>query len=93
MRKFLMVPAVAIVMGTAGLAGAASDVATVDAPRDQWLTVAQLAEKLAAQGYDLREIETKKSGYEINFVAKDGRHVEADVHPVTGEILKRKADD
>lgn len=94
MRKFLIIPALTLARAmTAGLAVAADEDVRVDVPRDQWLTVAQIAEKISAQGFDLREIEVEKSGYEVKFIDRDGKHVEADVHPVTGEILKSKQDD
>jgi hypothetical protein len=94
MPRFLLAPALAIATfaATAG-ALAESRSPRVDVPRDQWMSVAQIAEHFAAQGYDVRSVETEKGRYEIEAVGKDGRRMEIDAHPVTGEILKQEHDD
>lgn len=94
MRKFLTLPALALVLATAaGGAYASSERVRVDAPRDQWLSVAQIAEMYTAQGYDVRSVEAEKGSYEIKAVGKDGRRVEIYAHPVTGKLLKQEIDD
>lgn len=94
MRKLLIVPALALAMATAaGASFAASDKARVDAPRDQWLTIAQVTEKFTSQGYDVRQVKVEKGRYEVYAIDMDGRRIETYVHPVTGEILKREMDD
>lgn len=95
MRRILILPALALATVVAGVAAAAADSRTprVDVPRDQWMSVAQIAEHFAAQGYDVRSVETEKGRYEIEAVDKDGRRMEIDAHPVTGEILKQERDD
>ena len=90
MRKFLILPALALVAATAA---AASDKVGVEVPRDQWLSVAQVAEKFTAQGYDVRSVEAEKRSYEIEAIDKDGRRLEIYAHPATGEILKQELDD
>lgn len=94
MRRFLLVPALALAtLAAAGGALAESRAPRVDVPRDQWMSVAQIAEHFAAQGYDVRSVEIEKGRYEIEAVDKDGRRMEIDAHPVTGEILKQERDD
>lgn len=57
--------------------------------RADWLTIPQLYGKLEAAGYTgIDEIEREKNGYEVKAIDRDGRRVELDVHPVTGEVLE-----
>jgi hypothetical protein len=59
----------------------------LNVPRDQWLSPAQISEKLGAQGFKVTEIETDDGAYEVDLVDKNGTRVEAHVHPATGELL------
>jgi hypothetical protein len=94
MPRFLIAPALALAtLAAAGGALAESRSSRVDVPRDQWMSVAQIAEHFAAQGYDVHSVETEKGHYEIEAVDKDGRRMEIDAHPVTGDILKQERDD
>lgn len=94
MRKFLIVPALALTLATvAGPAFASQDDVRVDAPRDQWQSVAQISEGFAARGYDVRKVKVEKGAYEVYAIDKDGKRIEAHVHPVTGAILKQETDD
>jgi hypothetical protein len=65
----------------------ADPVNRLNVPRDQWLSPAQISEKLMAQGYKVTEIETDDGAYEVDLVDKNGTRVEAHVHPATGELL------
>jgi hypothetical protein len=94
MRKLLMVPALALGLATiAGYAIARDEQTRVDVPRDQWLSIAQVTQKLTAQGYDVRQIKVKRDRYEIRAIDKDGERLKANVHPVTGEHLADDTDD
>ena len=94
MYKFLIAPALVLALATAsGAASASKDDVRVDAPRDQWRSVAQITESFTARGYDVRKVKVEKGAYEIYAIDKDGRRIEAHVHPVTGEILKQEIDD
>lgn len=81
-----------LLLAAAGLALSAS-VAFADAanrlnvPRGEWLSVAQVTEKLQAQGYTVREIESDDGAYEVELTSKDGLRIETHVHPATGEIM------
>ncbi len=56
-------------------------------PADQWLSPAQITEKLQGQGYKVTEIETDDGAYEVDLIDKNGTKIEAHVHPATGDIL------
>lgn len=58
----------------------------LNVPRDQWLAPAEIADKLAAQGYKVHEIETDDGAYEVE-MTKNGTRMEVHVHPATAEIL------
>jgi len=90
MRKVLVVSAFALATATAaGFAAASDDSGRVNVPKERWLSIAQIAEKLAAQGYEIRRIEIDDGAYEVS-ATKDGKRVKAYLHPATGEILKQK---
>jgi hypothetical protein len=94
MRKLLIVPALALAIAVAaGSAFATSDEARPAAPRDQWMSTAQITEKFTAQGYDVRKVKVEKGAYEVYAVGKDGKRLETYVDPVTGEPLKGEMDD
>jgi hypothetical protein len=95
MRKFLVSSALAVTLLSAASLSFASDEfrRRPDVPRDNWLTIQQIIEKVSAQGYDIRSIEMERRGYEVEAIDKSGRRVEADVDPLTGEILRKKWDD
>lgn len=57
-------------------------------PRDQWLSVSEVIQKLEGQGYKVREIEVDDGAYEFEGTTASGVRVESHVHPATGELLK-----
>jgi len=59
----------------------------ISVPRDQWLSHAQVIDKLSGAGYRVTEIEVDDGVYEVDLVDKNGVRIEAHVHPATGEIL------
>ncbi|HML28981.1 MAG TPA: PepSY domain-containing protein [Hyphomicrobium sp.] len=58
------------------------------APREQWLSDAQIKSKLAERGYSITKIEVDDTCIEVKGTDKDGKKVELDVDPVTAEIVK-----
>lgn len=86
MRHYLMLTALATSVAFAAATPAAA-LDRLNVPRDQWLTPAQISEKLAGQGYKVTEIESDDGAYEVDLVDKNGVRVEAHVHPATGELL------
>ena len=94
MRKILMAPALALGLATAaGFAIASEDAPKVDVPKEQWMSLAEIAQKLETDGYDIREIEVEDGAYEVSAVDKDGKRLKAYLHPATGEVLKSRSDD
>ena len=93
MRKLFTITALTLTLASAGAAFASSDDARTNAPRDQWMSVAQITEKFTSQGYKVRQVKVEKGKYEIYAIDKDGKRVEAYVHPVTGDVLKQETDD
>lgn len=90
MRKVLMTSALVLATAAAaGFAAASDDGVRVNVSKERWLSIAQIAEKLTAQGYDIREIEIDDGVYEVS-ATKDGKRVKAYFHPASGEILGQK---
>jgi len=95
MRKTAIATALtfAIVGGLAAATPAMSASGTrLNVPADKWMSPAELKANLKDQGYDVREIETDDGAYEVEMTDKDGTHIEAYIHPETGEILKNYDD-
>ena len=95
MRHFLIVPALALAMaGSAAYAFAADDdgdeVVSVGGER---MTADEITQKLADQGYDVRQIKPEGEGYEVYAIDKDGKRVESEVDAMTGELLNTDSDD
>lgn len=67
----------------------ASDRSVSQSQRGEWLSIQQVLQRLEAVGYrDFEEVERESDGYEVKATDPEGRRVELDVHPITGEILK-----
>jgi hypothetical protein len=96
MRKFLLVPALTLVMAASlgsAFASDDDDDNNVSAPGSNWMTVAQITEKFTSEGYNVRQVKIEDSGYELYAIDKDGKRVEAYVDPVSGAVLKHESDD
>ena len=89
MRKYLIPAALGLSLAAVPVVSLASEGAEKDlgVPRDQWLPLSEIAEKLTALGYTVEEIEIEDGAYEVEMVDKNGARSEARVHPVTAEIL------
>jgi hypothetical protein len=86
MRTYLIAPVLAVSFAVAAVVPAAA-VDRLNVPRDQWLSPAQISEKLSGLGYKVTEIETDDGAYEVDLVDKNGTRIETHVHPATGELL------
>jgi len=64
----------------------------LNVPREQWLPVSQVTQKLEAAGYKVHEIEADDGAYEFEATDSAGLRVEGYVHPATGEILSTRPD-
>lgn len=86
MKKLFAVSLAALAMATPAFA--CDDYGRLNVPRDQWLSIPQVIEKLEGQGYKVYEIEVDDGAYEFEATTAAGVRVEACAHPATGEILK-----
>lgn len=89
MRTYLIAPILALSLAAAAIPALAdpAPAARLNVPRDQWLSPAQITDKLVAAGYRVTEIEVDDGAYEVDLVDKNGTHVEGHVHPATGELI------
>ena len=85
MKSKLLIAAMGLTLGAS--AAFADPVNRLNVPRDQWMSPAQVTEKLSAQGYTVREIESDDGAYEVELTGKDGVRLETHIHPATGEIM------
>lgn len=96
MKKLLIIPIAAALVGAAGLAVASDDDKGkrlgVNVPREQWMSIAQVSEQLANQGYKVRKIEADDGVYEVDVTDRNGVRLEVYVHPATGALLGREDD-
>ncbi len=90
MSKSLLVSAVAVAL-FATSAHASSDKPCTDAPKAQWLTIQQIADRLESQGYKVSEIEFEDSCAEVE-VRKDGVKSEFYLDPTTASVVKKEDD-
>ena len=74
-------------------ASASADTNRLNVPAGQWLSHAEVIEKLAAQGYTVREIEADDGQWEIEGHTAEGCDIELDIHGQSGDVLKREVDD
>lgn len=96
-RTILFTAALATAAGLFALGAQASDTERTRLqdvpPRAEWMPVADLAAKLEAQGYTIREIEMERGAWDVEMTDANGMKVEAYLHPVTGEVLPWGDDD
>jgi len=63
-------------------------------PRDTWLNLGQIYDRLAAAGYtDIREIERESDGYEAKARDTEGRIVKLHIEPLEGRIVNERVRD
>jgi hypothetical protein len=89
MTKFLLAPLLAF--GLAAVTPVFADDGNEgrpNIPRDQWMSVDDVTQKLTSQGFQVRKIEADDGTYEFEGTNADGVDVQAHVHPGTGEILQ-----
>ena len=70
-------------------AATATTSTTTTATQANWMTTEQVQTKLESAGYrDFEKFERDSKKYEVKATDAQGRRVELDVDPVTGDILK-----
>ena len=68
--------------------------ALADKPGADWLSHAQVTEKLMAQGFTrIIKIEADDGHWEVDAVKDDGKTYEVDVDPRSGALIKTKLKD
>lgn len=94
MRKILIVGAVAAVLGSTALVQASDNRASCTSmSANQWLSIQELAAKLAAQGYTVEKIELKRNCGEAALVDANGVRTEVRFDPANGAIMNRHRED
>lgn len=93
MKKLLAVSALIFALGTPALAGDDDYTGPLNVPRDQWLPISQVVQKLEAAGYTVHEIEADDGVYEFEGTDSSGTRIEGHAHPATGEVLNTRPDD
>ena len=92
-------PVSSFLIGAAIVGAAALFVATSHANASQdsarsmqssdWLSLQEVIARLETAGYSaFEEIERESDGYEVKALDPEGRRVEIDIDPVSGDILK-----
>lgn len=77
----------------AGHAIASDDNDHAASPGSDWLSIAQITQKLTTEGYDVRKIDVEDGAYEVYALDKDGKRIESYVDPLTGDLLHSQGDD
>jgi len=96
MTRFMLITAAAATAALIATGAQASDDGRGPAPaqpRAEWMSVIELAQKLEAQGYTVREIEREYNVYEVKMIDANGMRIEAYLDPVTGEPVQRRGYD
>jgi hypothetical protein len=87
MRTLILAPVLALSLAVAAVPSFADPGSRLNVPRAEWMSPAQVTDKLVAAGYRVTEIEVDDGAYEVELVDKNGTRVEGHVHPATGELL------
>ncbi|MBN8911606.1 MAG: PepSY domain-containing protein [Rhizobiales bacterium] len=92
MKKLLAVSLLSLALATPAFADDDDYFGPLNVPRDQWLSVSEVVQKIEAKGYKVREIEADDGVYEFEAIDSSGARVEGHAHPATGEILNTRPD-
>jgi hypothetical protein len=88
MRTFTMLALLAGTLGLASIAEAgAFDRPCTSAPKNQWLSIEELQQKVEAQGYKVRKAKLKSACGELYATDKNGTRVELFVDPTNAAII------
>ena len=81
----ILILTIALALPSAALATGMYQCEPVDA--GDWLTEAQLTEKIAAEGWTVNRMKQDGGCWEVYGSMPDGKRVEAYFHPASGEVL------
>lgn len=85
-----IIGSLAIVLGSGA---ALADADCPAAPKDTWMTEAQMKQKIADMGYTHDVFKVSGNCYEIYGKNKDGKEVEVYFNPLDGSIVKEEVED
>ncbi len=92
MKKLIAASVLSLALAVPAFADADDYFGPLNVPRDQWLSVTEVAQKIEAKGFKIREIEADDGVYEFEAIDSNGARVEGHAHPATGEILNTRPD-
>lgn len=98
MRKKVVLPAIAVVAALSVLAPTLAAGQIVVAPGVAapvgWLSIGDVALRLAEAGWTVAEIEAEPNdgNFKACLISADGRQIEARIDPLTGAILRQEAE-
>ena len=92
MKKILAASVLTFALAAPAFADDDDYIGPLNVPRDQWMSVSQVVQKLEGQGYKVKEIEADDGAYEFEAINASGARIEGHAHPATGEILSQRPD-
>jgi hypothetical protein len=92
MKKLLAASFLSLALAVPALADDDDYVGPLNVPREQWLPVSEVVQKIEAKGFKVREIEADDGVYEFEATDSSGARIEGHAHPATGEILNTRPD-
>lgn len=92
MNKLLAASFLSLALAVPALADDDDYVGPLNVPREQWLPVSEVVQKIEAKGFKVREIEADDGVYEFEATDSSGARIEGHAHPATGEILNTRPD-
>ncbi len=98
MKTTLLIASAALIAATAAVpAFASSDTDNRASCRDvakaDWMSEDAAMAKATGQGLTVKKLKVEDGCYELYAIDKDGKRVEAYMHPGNGDIVKMKYDD
>lgn len=90
MKKLTLAAVAVAIVGLSATTGAFArdDRPCGNVPVQNWMTEAQLRERIAPLGLQIEEIDVEKGCYEVEARNADGRKLDILFHPETGEQVR-----
>ncbi|MBK1662423.1 PepSY domain-containing protein [Paracraurococcus ruber] len=87
MRQTMLAASLGLALGATAWAGIAAGQPAPAAPAEA-LRFSDLAARLEAQGFLIREMEREREGFEVKATDRDGREVKLRLDAATGQVLR-----
>lgn len=87
MRKFIMIPIVAIAVAAAIPALAGDDDIACERSGGKEISVEEATAAVAGMGYKVRGVEREGGCYEVKAIDGNGGRIELTLDPVTGKVI------